>query len=83
MILKQGAENFSEDFEELKKEIKILEKHHRPQLTEVDKTASIASKKHMLLHCAILFKSCQGSHCLGIFSPPESRLNFLKLKKNI
>ena len=46
MILKQGADDFSEDLEELKKQIKIPETDHRPQLTEVDETASTASKKN-------------------------------------
>ena len=46
MILKQGADYFSEDLEELKKQIKVPETDHRLQLTEVDETASTASKKN-------------------------------------
>ena len=46
MILKQGADDFSEDLEERKKQIKVPETDHRPQLTEVDEAASTASKKN-------------------------------------
>ena len=46
MILKQGADDFSADLEELKKQIKVPETDHRPQLTEVDETASTTSKKN-------------------------------------
>ena len=46
LILKQGADDFSKDLEELKKQIKVPETDRRPQLTEVDETASTASKKN-------------------------------------
>ena len=80
LILKQGADDFSKDLEELKKQIKVPETDRRPQLTEVDETASTASKKKSSF-CAIVFKSGPGNHCLGMFKLPENRLNFLK-KKN-
>ena len=46
MILKQGAEDFSKDLEDLKKQLKVPETDHRPKLTEVDETTSTASKKN-------------------------------------
>ena len=46
LILKQGAADFSQDLEELKKQIKLPETDCRPQLTEVDETAPTASKKN-------------------------------------
>ena len=46
LVLKQGADDFSKDLEELKKQIKVPETDRRPQLTEVDETASTASKKN-------------------------------------
>ena len=46
LILKQGAADFSQDLEELKKQIKLPETDRRPQLTEVDETAPTASKKN-------------------------------------
>ena len=46
LILKQGADDFSKDLEELIKQIKVPETDRRPQLTEVDETASTASKKN-------------------------------------
>ena len=46
LILKQGADDFSKDLEELKKQIKVPETDRRPQLTQVDETASTASKKN-------------------------------------
>ena len=46
LILKQGADDFSKDLEELKKQIKVPETDRRPQLTEVDETASTTSKKN-------------------------------------
>ena len=49
LILKQGADDFSKDLEELKKQIKVPETDRRPQLTEVDETASTASKKNSSL----------------------------------
>ena len=73
MILKQGADDFSEDLAERKKQIKVPETDHRAQLTEADETASTASKK--FLRCAIVFKNGPGNLCLGMFKPPENRLN--------
>ena len=46
MILKQGADDFSQDLEELKKQIKVPETDRRPELTEVDETAPTASQKN-------------------------------------
>ena len=46
LILKQGAADFSQDLEELKKQIKFPETDRRPQSTEVDETAPTASKKN-------------------------------------
>ena len=44
--LKHGADDFSGDLEELKKQMKVPETDHKPQLTEVDETASTASKRN-------------------------------------
>ena len=77
MILKQGADDFSEDLEELKKQIKVPETDHRPQLREVDETASTASKKNSSV-VQSSSKVVQGtivSVCLNLFKP-ENRINF-------
>ena len=59
--------NFTEVLEELKKQIKVPKTDHRPQLTEDEDTASIASKKYRFLQSSSnVVKGTIVSVCLNL-----------------